>query len=108
MMLALQLAGVLMCAASGAAILALASRIASDDADTDRAVTALWRLLAVLPPGRRHERNARRELGMAPRHPEHVTRPPSARDRDLLDALQLSAWPLNEWVDVLLYRGGGA
>lgn len=108
MKLTLELAGVLMCAASGVAILALARRIASDDADTDRAVTTLWRLLAVLPPGRRHERNARRELGMAPRHPEHVTRPPSARDREMPDALHLSAWPLNEWVDVLLYRGDGA
>lgn len=107
-MLTLQLAGVLMCAAAGVAILALARRMASDDAGTGRGVTALFRLLAVLPPGRRHERNVRRELGMAPCHPEHVTRPPSARDRELLDGLQMSAWPLNEWVDVLLYRGGGA
>ena len=69
-------------------------------------ILAFFRLLAVLPPGRLHERNARRELGMPARHPERVTRPPSRRDRQLLDTLQASAWPENEWVDVLIYRDG--
>jgi hypothetical protein len=71
-----------------------------------RITVPLWRLAAVLPPGRIHERNTRRELGMPARHPEHVTRPPSRRDQETLDRLQMSAWPLNEWVDILLYRDG--
>lgn len=71
-----------------------------------RITVPLWRIAAVLPAGRIHERNVRRALGMPARHPERVTRMPSRRDQDLLDGLQLSAWPLNEWVDILLYQDG--
>jgi hypothetical protein len=61
-------------------------------------LAAWWRLVPLTPPGRFHERHARRELGMARGHPEHVTRVPSRADKAVLAALQSQAWPENEWV----------
>lgn len=58
-----------------------------------------WRLVPFTPPGRRHEQNVRRALGMARKHPEYVTRHPSQRDSRKLAALQEQAWPGNEWAD---------
>jgi hypothetical protein len=70
-------------------------------------VNALWRLLAVLPPGRLHERHVRARLGMPRRHPEHCTRPGSRREQRALGVMQARTWPQGEWADVILYRDGG-
>lgn len=63
----------------------------------------LWRLVAVTPPGRLHERSYRRRLGMRGRmncrHPEHVTRPATWPEKQLLSALQAELWPEGEYVD---------
>jgi hypothetical protein len=60
-----------------------------------------WRLVALTPPGRLHERHVRRHLGVARKHPEHVTRPPSRKNARRLDALQAEAWPDGEWTEVI-------
>ena len=65
------------------------------------ATRAWWRLVALTPPGRRHERNVRGRLGMPAGHPEHVTRPDSRVHAEALAALQEELWPEGEWVDVI-------
>ena len=72
-----------------------------------------WRALAVTPPGRVHERHARRELGMGRRHPERVTRPPRRRHQAQLDRWQAELWPEGEyavllrlWLEDGTWRGG--
>jgi hypothetical protein len=64
-------------------------------------VNALYRLLAVLPPGRIHERHVKARLGMPRRHPESCTRPWTRREQRALPVLQACTWPEDEWADVI-------
>lgn len=65
------------------------------------AARAWWRLVSRTPPGRRHERNVRRHLGMPRGHPEHVTRPDGRADDAMLAALERELWPEGEWTWVI-------
>ena len=47
------------------------------------------------------EQRARKYLGMAPGHPESVTRSPSKRERAELRQVQDRLWPECEWADLL-------
>jgi hypothetical protein len=68
-----------------------------------------WRLIALSPPGRIHERRYRRVQGMPAAHPEHVTRPATAGERALLGVLQAQMWPEGEYRDLLrLWLENGA
>lgn len=58
----------------------------------------LWRLVAVTPPGRLHERSYRRHLNMGRKHPEHASRPATWAEKRLLGAYVAEMWPDGEWL----------